>query len=159
MRDQKVDDARSRRALILLDSKRNDRYEAALAAVHYDTRQWLNDLLETDPDDLEDGQQTFTADPDVLLRFIETEALRWYDRRPTELANRPLIRDQAFGESLNADKPEVLARYEVHLDRKLERMLTILVRLKALRSGAAPSCDRSSAACWSCLFRKFLGDC
>lgn len=117
----------------------------------------MNDLLETDPDDLEDGQQPFTADPDVLLRFIETEALRWYDRRQTELANRPLIRDQAFGESLNADKPEVLARYEVHLDRKLERMLTMLVRLKALRSGAAlletgaalpagPACFANSSA-------------
>jgi hypothetical protein len=37
--------------------------------------------------------------------------------------NRPLIREQAFGESLDPDKLERLGRYEVHLDRKLERML------------------------------------
>jgi hypothetical protein len=28
-----------------------------------------------------------------------------------------------------------LSRYEVHLDRKLERMLTMLLRLKDLRQG------------------------
>lgn len=57
----------------------------------------------------------------------------WYGRRRTELEHRTLIREQAYGESLNEDKLEVLARYEVHLDRKLERMLTMLVRLKELR--------------------------
>ena len=45
-----------------------------------------------------------------------------------------LIREQAFGETLDADKLEVLARYEGHLDRKLERMLAMLVRLKEFRS-------------------------
>lgn len=38
--------------------------------------------------------------------------------------------------SLKEDKLEVLARYEMHLDRKLERMLTMLVRLKELRRSA-----------------------
>ena len=33
------------------------------------------------------------------------------------------------------DKLERLGRYEVHLDRKLERMLTMLLRLKDLRQG------------------------
>ena len=44
-------------------------------------------------------------------------------RRKKELANRPLIREQAFGESFDPDKLERLGRYEVHLDRKLERTL------------------------------------
>jgi hypothetical protein len=56
-----------------------------------------------------------------------------------ELSNRPLIREQAFGESLDPDKLERLARYEVHLDRKLERMLAMLFRLKELRPIAAES--------------------
>jgi hypothetical protein len=46
------------------------------------------------------------------------------------------LREQAFGEALDADKLEQLGRYEVHLDRKLERMLTMLLRLKDLRQGA-----------------------
>jgi hypothetical protein len=52
-----------------------------------------------------------------------------------ELDNRPLIREQAFGESLDPDKLEQFGRYEVHLDRKLERMLAMLLRLKDLRQG------------------------
>ena len=47
-----------------------------------------------------------------------------------------LIREQAFGEALDPDKLERLGRYEVHLDRKLERMLTMLLRLKELRRAA-----------------------
>jgi len=82
---------------------------------------------------LDEDEAPYAADPDHLRRFIETHVLPWYDRRRTELANRPLIREQAFGEALDADKLEVLARYDVHLDRKLERMLRMLVRLKELR--------------------------
>ena len=55
--------------------------------------------------------------------------------RKKELANRPLIREHAFGEALDPDKLDRLGRYEVHLDRKLERMLTMLLRLKELRRG------------------------
>jgi len=63
--------------------------------------------------------------------------LPWFEGRKKELANRPLIREQAFGEALDPDKLERLGRYEVHLDRKLERMLTMLLRLKDLRQGTA----------------------
>jgi len=44
--------------------------------------------------------------------------------------------EQAFGESLDPDKLARLGRYEVHLDRKLERTLAMLLRLKDLRQGA-----------------------
>ena len=74
-----------------------------------------------------------TADVEALRRFIEEEVLPWFENRKKELANRPLIREQAFGEALDPDKLERLARYEVHLDRKLERMLAMLLRLKDLR--------------------------
>lgn len=137
MRDLKADEAMSRRALGLLDTRRNDRYEAALAALREDTRAWWADILTYEPDDLDEGQAPFAANPDDLRRFIESEVVPWYERRRTELANRPLIRDQAFGESLDASKLEVLARYEVHLDRKLERMLTMLLRLRELRLASA----------------------
>jgi hypothetical protein len=68
----------------------------------------------------------------VSLRRV----LPWFENRRKELADRPLIREQAFGgEALDADKLERLARYEVHLDRKLERMLAMLLRLTDLRQG------------------------
>jgi hypothetical protein len=133
MRDLHADEAMTRRALHLLASRRNDRYEAALAALREDTRGWWADKLQADLDELDEDEAPYGADPDQLGRFIETQVLPWYKRRRTELANRPLIREQAFGEALDGEKLEVLARYEVHLDRKLERMLTMLVRLKELR--------------------------
>lgn len=56
--------------------------------------------------------------------------LPWFGTRWKELGNRPLIRDQAFGEALDPDKLEWLGRCEAHLDRKLERMLSMLLRVK-----------------------------
>ena len=49
-----------------------------------------------------------------------------------------MIREQAFGEALDSDKLERLSRYEVHLDRKLERMLAMLFRLRDLREETIP---------------------
>jgi hypothetical protein len=84
---------------------------------------------------LEEDEVPATADAEGLRLFIEGDVLPWFENRKKELANRPLIREQAFGEALDADKLERLGRYEVHLDRKLERMLAMLLRLKDLRQG------------------------
>ena len=125
----------TRRARKLLSSKRNDAYQAALSALCEDTRQWWEDMLAREPDELEEGETPFTADADGLAGFLQDEVFPWFENRKKELANRPLIREQAFGEALDPDKLERLGRYEVHLDRKLERMLAMLLRLKDLRQG------------------------
>jgi hypothetical protein len=136
MADMAADEAMTHRALELLGSKRNDAYEAALAALREDTQAWWADTLAGDPDELGDGEEPAIADVEGLRRFLEGEVLPWFENRKKELANRPLIREQAFGEALDPDKLERLGRYEVHLDRKLERMLTMLLRLKELRRAA-----------------------
>jgi hypothetical protein len=123
----------TRRALNLLGSKRNDAYEAALEALREDTQSWWADTLAGGPDELGEGEEPATADVEGLRHFLEGEVLPWFENRKKELANRPLIREQAFGEALDPDNLERLSRYEVHLDRKLERMLTMLLRLKDLR--------------------------
>ena len=136
MADMAADEAMTRRALKLLGLKHNDAYEAALAALREDTQAWWADTLARDPDEMGEGEEAATADVEGLRRFLEDEVLPWFDNRKKELANRPLIREQAFGEALDPDKLERLGRYEVHLDRKLERMLTMLLRLKELRGTA-----------------------
>src|SRR5207237_3372850 len=88
------------------------------------------------PYELQEDKAPATPDAEGLRRFMEGEVLPWFETRQKELANRPLIREQAFGEALDPDKLERLGRYEVHLDRKLERMLTMLLRLKDLRRTA-----------------------
>jgi hypothetical protein len=131
------DEAMTRRALDLLGSRRNDAYEAALAALREDTQGWWADVLIDSAEESVDGEAPITADCDGLRRFIEGEVLPWFETRKKELANRPLIREQAFGEALDPDRLERLGRYEVHLDRKLERMLAMLLKLKELRAGPA----------------------
>ena len=133
MTDMAADETMTRDALELLGSKRNDAYEAALAALREDTQTWWADTLASDPDELGEGKEPATADVEGLRRFLEGEVLPWFENRRKELANRPLIREQAFGDALDPNKLERLGRYEVHLDRKLERMLTMLLRLKDLR--------------------------
>jgi hypothetical protein len=121
----------------LLGSRRNDAYEAALAALREDTRGWWGDVLIDSAEESVDGEAPITADGDGLRRFFEGEVLPWFETRKKELANRPQIREQAFGEALDPDKLERLGRYEVHLDRKLERTLAMLLKLKELRAGPA----------------------
>ena len=60
------------------------------------------------------------------------------ETRSKEPENRPLIHAQAFGEALDPDRLQGLARYEVHLDRKLERTLAMLLKLKDLRREVLP---------------------
>ncbi|MBV8191821.1 MAG: hypothetical protein JO339_31615, partial [Alphaproteobacteria bacterium] len=88
-RDLELDEAMTRKALDLLGSRRNDRYEAALGALREDTRGWWADILTYEEDDLDEGETVYSADPDHLRRFIEKRVIPWFARRRTELANRP----------------------------------------------------------------------
>ena len=134
-----ADEAMTRHALELLGETRNDAYEAALAALSEGTRRCWADMLARKPNELRKGEAPTTADATSLRGFLENVVLPWLETRKKELADRPLIREQAFGEALDLDKLERLGRYEVHLDRKLERMLTMLLRLKDLRQGMVAS--------------------
>jgi hypothetical protein len=133
IRDMQEDEAMTLRALEILNAGGNDSYEAALAALREDTQRWWSELLDGDTDE-DASDEPATPDAECLRRFIERDVLPWFENRKRELSNRPLIRDQAFGEALDPDKLERLGRYEVHLDRKLERTLSMLLKLKDMRS-------------------------
>lgn len=133
LRDLADNEAVTQRALEILESKRNDAYEAALAVLLDDTQGWWADTLKLEADELEEDEEPATEDAAGLRGFLEGKVLPWFENRKLEIGRRPLLRDQAFGESLDPDKLERLGRYEVHLDRKLERMLSMLFRLKELR--------------------------
>ena len=138
--DIEEDEAQSRRALEFAENGDPDAYDEALSALRKDTRDWwLNTLADEEDED----SPKLIADEKSLSRFIRDQVLPWFDARRRELALRPVIRKQALGESLDPSRLERLARYEVHLDRKLERMLTMLIRLKDLRE---QSPDRGSVS-------------
>ncbi len=128
------------RALDLLQAGKTGAYNKALGALREDTRERWERILQPKPSNFGgfgEPDEPYSADAEGLLEFIEEEVVPWYETRRKELQNRSLIREQAFGEALDPDRLEGLARYEVHLDRKLERMLTMLIRLQDLRGAAA----------------------
>ena len=133
MRDLAENRALIRRVLGILGSRRNDAYEAALPELREDTRSWWADNLAREPEELDEDEEPAREDAEALRRCLENEVLPWFERRKVEIAQHPLVREQALGESLDPEKLERLGRYEVHLDRKLERMLSMLLRLKVFR--------------------------
>ncbi len=137
--DLGADQAMTEEALRILASPSASAYSRALAAVRDDTRAWWEKRLGGDPDDYEEDQTPYRADAEGLRQFLETEVVPWYDKRRRALDHRPRLRHQAHGEAVDPDRLERLARYEVHLDRKLERMLAMLFKLQDLRRAANPT--------------------
>jgi hypothetical protein len=137
--DLEEDQAMTEEALRILASPSSSTYVRALAALRDDTQRWWEEQLGWNPDDYEEDQIPYGAEADSLRRFLEAEILPWYDKRRRELEHRPLIRAQAFGEAVDPNRLDRLARYEVHLDRKLERMLAMLFKLQELRRAANPT--------------------
>ena len=131
--EMEEDEAMTTRAIKQLHSGKRNAYNAALAVLRDDTREWWEESLTEDQEEREECDEPYVADSDGLLKFLAAKVLPWYVTRRKELSNRPLIREQAFGESLDPNKLERLARYETHLDRKLERTLAMLLRLRELR--------------------------
>jgi hypothetical protein len=123
----------TQRAMAVLGKDRSNSYEAALDELREDTREWWVDMLEESSTEDEPDEELFIADASSLRRFLERHVQKLFKERREELSNCELIREQALGETLEPDVMERLARYEVHLDRKLERMLTMLFRLKEIR--------------------------
>jgi Molybdopterin-binding domain of aldehyde dehydrogenase len=133
------DQAMTEEALRILAGPSSSAYSRALAALREDTQGWWHEQLSSGPDDSDEDQTPYRADTESLKRFLENEVSPWYEKRRRELENRPLIRTQAFGEAVDPNRLERLARYEVHLDRKLERMLAMLFKLQELRRAVNPT--------------------
>lgn len=129
-------------AIEILASDRNQAYEDAIDSLDSSTREAWTEQLTWSTDDYDAGITPYGPDAISLRRYLEVEILPWYDKQRSEIVAQPLVRAQALGEALDPDKLERLGRYEVHLDRKLERTLSTLLRLQEMRrsrSGAAPT--------------------
>ena len=133
LRETKRDQGMTQRALNILEAGGADVYERALTALRDDTREHWRDCLSDPPDD---GPMQLPPKP--LKEWLDHHRAEWYDQPIVELQHRDAIRDQALGIAYGADDLEVPARYEVHLDRKLERTLAMLIRLREFRQPTAP---------------------
>jgi hypothetical protein len=136
----KQDEAKTDKAFRALDRGGPDAYEKALAALRADTRErWEEkvrvegDIADYDDDYDDEPVPRYTPDADGLALFLRREVQAYYVVRRRELENRPLIKAHTFGEAFSPDRLDRIARYEVHLDRKLEKTLAMLIKLRELR--------------------------
>ncbi len=118
---------------LFTNEAKDDAYESALGALSAGTREWR---LETLDEWAEEPELEYEASIESLTGWLAGEAITYFRKWDVELANREMIREHALGEALTANAFEGLARYEVHLDRKLERTLAMLIRLRDLRRGS-----------------------
>ena len=121
-------DATNKASAIL--RKGGDRaYDKALRALLPDTREWWQEYVD---------DEEYTADATGLAAFITEHVTPLVYQQEKESRHHDAIVNQALGEGLHAYKLEKLSRYETHLDRKFERTLAMLIKLKDLRSSRTP---------------------
>lgn len=126
-RDARHDLEATRRALAVLQRGGSKAFDKALKALRADSRDWWRDYVD-------DGEYQATAEG--LRAFIDEHLYVFCFTTEKEARHHDAIKVQAMGEGLQAHRMEKLNRYETHLDRKFERTLAMLLKLKELRRGA-----------------------
>lgn len=112
------------RAFATLEREDQASYEKAVKMLGEVTRDWWEEELEG---------EGYKPTPEGLAKFLDGEAAPFLLKEVAALKSRGLVRDYALAASLDPIKMDNLSRYEVHLDRKLEKTLTMLLRLQELR--------------------------
>lgn len=115
----------TRKASAILSRGGAKAYDKALRALRPDSRDWWQDHVAG-----EEGE----ANAEGLAKFIAEHLEPFCYRQAKEARHHDAIKAQALGEGLQAYKLLPLNRYETHLDRKFERTLGMLIKLKDLRS-------------------------
>lgn len=115
-------------AISVLEANEPDVYVQALAALREDTREWWESELEED--------ERYKPDAESLLGFLLVKARPKVKRIEADMALRPHIRLQAWGESLDPDRMDRLMQLDERLTRQYEKSLGMLVKMQAARTKA-----------------------
>lgn len=115
-----------RKAAAILRRGRENAYDTALRALLPDSRDWWQEYVE---------EEEYPATAEGLADFIREHLEPLCLSMEKEARHHDAIKAQALGEGLQVHRLEKLNRYETHLDRKFERTLAMLVKLKQLRGG------------------------
>lgn len=116
-------DATNKAAAILRRGGANA-YDKARRALRADSREWFDERTE---------EEEHAATAEGLADFIRDTLHPFCYRFEREARLTTAIQAQTLGEGLQAHRLEKLNRYETHLDRKFERTLAMLLKLKELR--------------------------
>lgn len=123
-RDAALDLAATQKAAAILRKGAPNAYTKARRTLIQESRDWWDKHVEED---------LYPATADGLAEFIRDSLEPICYRMVKEAEYTPAIKAQTLGEGLQAHRLEKLSRYETHLDRKFERTLAMLLKLKDLR--------------------------
>ena len=123
-RNAALDLAATQKAAAILRNGGPNAYTKARQAPIQDSRDWWDQQVE---------EEEHPATSEGLAEFIR-DSLEPICRQMVKAAQyTPAIKAQTLGAGLQAHRLENLNRYETHLDRKFERTLAMLLKLKELR--------------------------
>lgn len=125
LRSAEIDLDAGRKAASILRKGGANAYGRARRALIAESRDWWDEHVA-------DGEYPPTAEG--LAEFIRESLEPICHHLLQEVRFTPAIKAQTLGEGLQAHRLEKLNRYETHLDRKFERTLAMLLKLKELRS-------------------------
>lgn len=123
-RDARHDLEATNKAAAILRRGGAGAYDKALRALLPDSRDWWQEYVE---------QEEYPATAEGLAEFICKHLEPICITTEKEARHHEAIKAQTLGEGLQVHRLEKLTRYETHLDRKFERTLSMLVKLKELR--------------------------
>jgi hypothetical protein len=123
--DAALDLAATERAAAILRSGGASAYKKARRALIPESRDWWDSYV---------AEEEYPETAEGLADFIRKVLQPMCFRMAQEAEFTPAIKAQILGEGMQAHRLEKLNRYETHLDRKFERTLAMLLKLKDLRS-------------------------
>jgi hypothetical protein len=123
-RDAALDLAATQKAAAILRKGGPNAYTKARRGLIQESRDWWDEHV---------AEEEHPATAEGLAEFIRDSLEPICYRMAREAQFTPAIKAQTLGEGLQAHRLEKLNRYETHLDRKFERTLAMLLKLKQLR--------------------------
>ena len=123
-REAALDLAATQKAAAILRKGGPNAYAKARRALIQESRDWWDEHVE---------EEKHPATAEGMAEFIRDSLEPICYRLLKEAQYAPAIKAQTLGEGLQVHRLEKLNRYETHLDRKFERTLAMLLKLKELR--------------------------
>ena len=115
--------AATEKAQGILNAGGRDCYKKAVNALQPDSRDWWLECV---------ANGEFKACTNDLTAFIDEQLLHVCEAEEKNARFHHQIKQQTLGESLQCHRLVKLNRYETHLDRKFERTLAMLIKLKSM---------------------------
>ena len=125
LKSAELDLAAGRKAAAILRKGGANAYEKARRALIPESRGWWDEHV---------ADEEHPATAEGLAEFLRESLEPICHRLVQEARFTPAIKAQTLGEGLQVHRLETLTRYETHLDRKFERTLAMLLKMKELRS-------------------------